>query len=136
VSGQNDPGTVVMSLLLSVHPQSGVLHGMAASGGVATRFVTSVSKTHPLSPPELEPLDEPLEDPLEEPLDEPLDEPLEEPLDDELPPSFPVAGLPPLEFPQPATAKLAAEPTMRSASAPRMKRRLMCRFRWRPGSAS
>jgi hypothetical protein len=137
VPGQNDPGTVVMSVPLSVHPHSGVLHGAGVAGGGVEEamFVTSVSNTHPASPPELEPLDEPLEEPLEDPLDEPLEEPLEDPLDDELPPSFPVAGLPPLEPPQPATAKLAAEPTMRSASAPRIQRRLMCRFRWRPGWA-
>jgi hypothetical protein len=124
-----------MSLLLSVHPHSGVSHGMGVVGGVTMRFVTSVSKTHPASPPELEPLDEPLEEPLEEPEDEPLEEPLDEP-EDELPPSFVGLVPPPELFPQPAAVKLAAVPTMRSANAPRSESRLMCRFRWRPGWAS
>ncbi len=125
---QNDPGTDVMSFPLSVHPHSGALHGMAAAGGVATRFVTSVSKTQPPSPASPP---EPLDEPLEEPLDEPLEEPLEE-----LPPSFPGLLPFPLELPpQPADAKHAVVLTRRSANAPRNASRLMCRFRWRPAWA-
>ena len=78
--GQNDPGTVVMSVPLSVHPHRGVSHGVGVvgSGDDDAMFVTSVSNRQPASPaspPELEPLDEPLEEPDDEPLDEPLEPP-------------------------------------------------------------
>jgi hypothetical protein len=119
-----------MSFPSSVQPHSGESHGVGLADGFTMRFVTSVSKTHPASPAS-DPLDEPLEDPLDEPLEDPLDEPL---LDDELPPS-PGVVLPPELLPQPAAMKTAQLLTMRSASAPRSERGLMCRFRWRPGWA-
>jgi hypothetical protein len=125
-----------MSFPLSVQPHSGELHGVELSDGFTMRFVTSVSKTHPASPASAtDPLDDPLEDPLDDPLDEPLEDPLDEPLEDELPPST-VVVLPPELLPQPAAMKTAQLLTMRSASAPRSERALMCRFRWRPDWAS
>jgi hypothetical protein len=111
-SVQKDPGTEVISIPLSVHPQSALLHATGVEGGLVISPSTSVSNTHPpasapdeLPPDELleDPLDELppdelLEDPLDElPLAEPLDDPpeelLEDPLEELLPEELPEAPL-------------------------------------------
>ncbi len=142
-----------MSCPLSVQPQSGVSHVIADDGGLATRFVTSVSNTHPpplsasacpeSTPPDELPLLEELPLPLEElPPSPPLEEPelLEESSDiaesspdvPSIPPSLGPAELSP---PQPPAQRETVTAQAARVAAPRVKA-LMCRSRSRPASAS
>ena len=102
---QKDPGTDVISIPLSVQPQSALLHVTGAEGGLVMSPLTSVSNTHPpASAPDELPPDELLEEPLDELL---LDEPLDELLD-ELPPEE-LLDDPPDELPEDPLEELPPE---------------------------
>jgi len=150
---QNDPATVVISIPLSVQPQSAVLQGTGVDGGLVMSPVTSVSKTHPPASDELlleEALDELLleEALLEEASDEASDELLplplsleeaeEPPAESTRPPSPGEPGLLLLLLPHPfaTTPAMAAAITRVERAKAIRAEDLMCRSHSRPGWAS